>query len=140
MKQRIINLAFAASAITFFRPSAVPAQALNPAYLSEMPDAARVIAGIQGNDAEDTIERQMGAFQSLIQMINDMAWGLEHRYLSVGDTRKHTPDEHRIWLAYSNAYADLWRKAARKEEHRYDHDLPLRNELLTKFFSENFRS
>ena len=140
MKQRIIQLALTALAITFFRPSAAPAQALNPAYLSEMPDAARVIAGIQGKDTEDTIERQMGAFMSLIQMMNDMAWGLEHRYLSVGDTRKHTPDERRIWLAYQNAYAELWKKAARKEEHLYDHDLQLRNELLTRFFSENFRS
>lgn len=140
MKQGIIKLLLTAAAITLVCPIAVPAQTLNPAYLSEMPDAARVIAEIKGKDAEDTGERQMGAFQSLIQMMNDMAWGLEHRYLSVGDTRKHTPDERRIWLAYQTAYAELWKKVTNKEGHVYDHDLQLRNELLTKFFSENFRA
>src|SRR5690242_11498267 len=115
MKQRIIQLALTVSAIAFFRPSAVPAQALNPAYLSEMPDPARVIGGINGKDAEDTGERQMGAFMSLIQMMDDMAWGLEHRYVNNADTRKLTPDERRIRLAYQTAYAELWRKVTNKE-------------------------
>ncbi|HEY3838314.1 MAG TPA: hypothetical protein VGL72_17165 [Bryobacteraceae bacterium] len=140
MNPRIITLALAASALTFFHPFALPARTLNPAYLSEMPDPARVTAGVKGKDAEDTGEREMGAFISLIQIMDDMAWGLEHRYVNNADTRKLTPDERRIRLAYQTAYAELWKKVTNKEGHVYDHDRDLRNELLTKFFSENFRS
>ena len=140
MKQRIVKLALIALAITCFHPGAAPAQALNPAYLSEMPDPRRVMADIRGKDAEDTGERQMGAFMSLIQIMDDMAWGLEHRYVNNADTRRLTPDERRIRLAYQTAYAELWKKVTNKEGHVYDHDRELRNELLTKFFSENFRS
>jgi hypothetical protein len=50
-----------------------------------------------------------------------------------------TPDEVRIKLAYGYAYTDLWHKAARKEEHLYDHDRVLLGELLTKLFSPSFR-
>ena len=52
----------------------------------------------------------MGAFQALIKMIDDMAWGLEKRYLP----NRATPDEQRIRLAYGQAYADLWHKATKK--------------------------
>lgn len=110
-------------------------QTLTPSYLNEMPTPARIISEIKGKDAEDTIERQMGAFQALIKMIADMAWGLEKRYIP----RRVTPDEDRIRLAYGQAYADLWQKAAKKEDHLYDHDLHLLGELLTKLFPQSFR-
>ena len=112
-----------------------PGQALNPAYLGEMPVPARITSEIKGKDAEDTIERQMGAFQALMKMVDDMAWGLEHRYLPT----RATPDENRIKEAYGKAYAELWHAAINKEDHRYDHDRELLGELLTKLFSPSFR-
>jgi hypothetical protein len=121
-------------------PSATSPGATNPAYLSEMPAPARILAEIKGKDAEDTAERQMGAFEALKKMMDDMAWGLGHRYVNDADTRALTPDERRIRLGYQTAYADLWHKVTNKEGHVYDHDPALRNELLAKFFSENFRA
>lgn len=112
----------------------------NPAYLSEMPAPARILAEIKGKDAEDTGERQMGAFRALVDIIGDMAWGLGHRYVNDADSRAATPDERRLRFAYETAYADLWHKVSNKEGHVYDHDLPLRNELLQKFFTDNFRA
>jgi hypothetical protein len=112
----------------------------NPPYLSDMPAPARILAEIKGKDAEDTGERQMGAFVALVKIMDDMAWGLGHRYVNDADTRALTPDERQIRLAYQTAYADLWHKVTNKEGHVYDHDRDLRNELLAKFFSENFRA
>jgi len=109
-------------------------QTLNPAYLSEMPAPARVLKEITGKDAEDTIERQMGAFMALNKMIDDLAWGIEHRYPTSA-----TPDENRIKHAYDVAYADLWKTATRKEEHLYDHDRTLVREMMSKLFSQAFR-
>jgi hypothetical protein len=117
-------------------PGMTQGQTLNPSYLSDMPSPARIISEIKGKDPEDTIERQMGAFQALMKMIDDMAYGLEHRYLPV----RATPDENRIKLAYGQAYADLWHTAKNKEDHRYDHDRELLGELLSKLFSQNFRN
>jgi len=59
--------------------SAKGVQATNPPYLSEMPAPARIRTEIKGKDAENTGERQMGAFQALVKMIDDMARGLSHR-------------------------------------------------------------
>ena len=114
--------------------------ATNPPYLSEMPAPARILAEIKGKDAEDTGERQMGAFRNLVDIIDDMAWGLGHRYVNDADSRKATPDEQRLRFAYETAYADLWHKVTNKEGHIYDHDIALRNEILSKFFSGNFRA
>jgi hypothetical protein len=112
----------------------------NPPYLSEMPEPARILAEIKGKDVEDTGERQMGAFRALVQMIDDMAWGLGHRYLTNADSSKATPDERRLRFAYETAYADLWHKVTNKEGHVYDHDRALHDELLKKFFTDNFRA
>jgi hypothetical protein len=112
----------------------------NPPYLSEMPALARILAEIKGKDAEDTGERQMGAYRALVQIIDDMAWGLGHRNVSDADSRAATPDERRLRFAYETAYADLWHKVTNKEGHVYDHDLVLHHELLQKFFTENFRA
>ena len=126
--------------VVLLGPTMVHAQTLNPSYLSEMPAPARILAEIKGKDAEDTGERQMGAFMALIKMMDDMAWGLEHRNVNMADTRKSTPDEMRIRLGYQTAYADLWHKVTNKEGHVYDHDRDLLNEMLQKFFSESFRA
>lgn len=117
-----------------------PSGATNPPYLREMPAPARILAEIKGKDTEDTGERQMGAFRALVQIIDDMAWGLGHRNVSDADSRAATPDERRLRFAYETAYADLWHKVTNKEGHIYDHDLALQHELLSKFFPENFRA
>jgi hypothetical protein len=135
MNRRILVLAGMMLAASFLNAVAVKAQALNPSYLKDMPAPARIISEIKGKDAEDTIERQMGAFQALMKMIDDMAYGLEHRYLPV----KATPDENRIKNAYGEAYAELWHKAKNQEDHLYDHDWALLGELLTKLFPQQFR-
>lgn len=75
MKQPIGVLTF--WAISLLSPIVVQSQTLNPSYLSEMPAPARVISEIKGKNAEDTVERQMGAFQALRKIIDDMAFGLE---------------------------------------------------------------
>src|SRR5262249_30579563 len=94
----------------------------NPPYLSEMPATARILSEIKGKDAEDSGERQMGAFQALIKMMDDMAWGLGHRYVNDADTTRLTTDERRIRVGYQTAYAELWHKVNNKEGHVYDHD------------------
>ena len=140
MKRCIKGLATILFVFSLLSTTVVFGQTLKPTYLSEMPAPARVISEIKGKDAEDTIERQMGAFQALIKMIDDMAFGFEKRY-TYNTASNATPDENRIKLAYGYAYADLWHKAvaARREEHLYDHDRVLLGELLTKLSSQNFR-
>jgi len=140
MKRCIKRLAVIYFVFSLLSPTVVFGQTLKPAYLGEMPPPARIISEIRGKDAEDTIERQMGAFQALIKMIDDMAFGLEKRYTYLTASNA-TPDENRIKLAYGYAYADLWHKAAatRREEHLYDHDRVLLGELLTRLFSPSFR-
>ena len=139
MNLRIRELA-ALMLVVLLGPTMVHAQTLKPSYLSEMPAPARILAEIKGKDAEDTGERQMGAFMVLIKMMDDMAWGLEHRRVNMADTTKITPDELRIRLGYQTAYADLWHKVKNKEGHVYDRDRDLLNEMLQKFFSESFRA
>ena len=125
-------------AISLLSSIVVQSQTLNPSYLSEMPAPARIIAEIKGKDAVDTAERQMGAYQWLMKIIDDMAYGLEHRF----DTQL-TPDESRMKQAYWNAYAQLWNKFktdyGRAYDGSYDHDRDLLKEMLDKLFSEKFR-
>src|SRR5260370_20944344 len=80
-------------AISLLSPIVVQSQTLNPSYLSEMPVPSRILAEIKGKDAEDTGERQMGAFRALVQMMDDMASGLGHRYVNDADTRDRS-EEH----------------------------------------------
>jgi len=141
MKQYIGVLTF--WAISLLSPIVVQSQTLNPSYLSEMPAPARILAEIKGKDAQDTGERQMGALQALRKIVDDMAFGLEKREL-VYSPEKSTPDETRIKNAYWQAYTDLWHKVkdtyGRQYAGDYDHNPDLLNELLSKFFSENFRA
>ena len=114
--------------------SPVTAQTPNPRWLSDMPAPERILRELKGKDPEDTIERQMGAFQHLMEIIDNLAYGLEHRYLPV----KATPDENRLKEIYGKAYADLWYKAKNKEND-YIHDRELHRELLDKFFTPGLR-
>lgn len=127
----VSRLLIAAMCLAAFAATAAP----NPAYLSDLPTPARILAEVKGKTPEDTIERQMGAFQALMKVVDDMAWGLEHRYLP----NRATPDENRIKAAYQAAYADLWHQATHNEAHTYDHDRQLMDELVHRVFSDNLR-
>ena len=140
MKQRLKSLPVLVPMLSLFLTSPVVySQTPNPSYLSEMPAPARVVAEIKGKDPADAGERQLGAFMILVTLISDMAYGLEHRF-----ERQLTPDEQRISSAYRTAYADVWHKVkdtyGKQYMGDYDHDRDLRNEVLDKFFSANFKA
>ena len=118
--------------VTFSFP--VTAQSTNPRWISEMPAPERILREIKGKDAADTAERQMGAFKHLMEIIDSMAYGLEHRFMP----NKATPDENRIKDMYWKAYADVWYKAKNKNDN-YIHDGDLHDEMMEKFFSKGFR-
>ena len=118
--------------VTFSFP--VTAQTTNPRWISEMPSPERILREIKGKDAADTAERQMGAFKHLMEIIDSMAYGLEHRFMP----NKATPDEIRIKDMYWKAYAEVWYKAKNKNDN-YIHDGDLHDEIMEKFFSKGFR-
>ena len=99
--------------VTFSIP--VTAQTTNPRWISEMPAPERILREIKGKDAADSAERQMGAFKHLMEIIDSMAYGLEHRFMP----NKATPDEIRIkdlyWKAYlivvKQSFEDILRNA-----------------------------
>ena len=112
----------------------VTAQTTNPRWISEMPAPERILSEIKGKDAADTAERQMGAFKHLMEIIDSMAYGLEHRFMP----NKATPDEIRIKDLYWKAYAVVWYQAKNKND-IYIHDGDLHDEMMEKFFSKGFR-
>jgi LemA protein len=68
-----------------------------PAYLSDMPTVAQVLAKIRGSDDVDTAARQAAAFTQLDWTIRALTAGGEF-----GNT-KFTPDEQALFNSYSNA-------------------------------------
>ncbi|HUS12266.1 MAG TPA: hypothetical protein VMZ30_17500 [Pyrinomonadaceae bacterium] len=126
------TICFSIILVTFSFP--VTAQTTNPRWISEMPAPERILREIKGKDAADTAERQMGAFKHLMEIIDSMAYGLEHRFMP----NKATPDENRIKDMYWKAYADVWYKAKNKNDN-YIHDGDLHDEMMEKFFSKGFR-
>ena len=135
MKNPSAGLAICLSIILFVTFSfPVTAQTTNPRWISEMPAPERILREIKGKDAVDTAERQMGAFKHLMEIIDSMAYGLEHRFMP----NKATPDEIRIKDMYWKAYAEVWYKAKDKND-RYIHDEDLHDEMMEKFFSKGFR-
>src|ERR1700676_2804330 len=97
-----------ASVIVLLLRSDLAAQALNPAYLREMPPVERVLSDQQTADAAETAARQMGALLQLKKMIEDAAGP---RFF---DRRAGlTPDETRICQDYYTAY---YRISQSKEE------------------------
>jgi len=102
-----------------------------------MPIPEKVLREIKGKDEENAIERQMGAFKHLIEILESMAYGLEHRSLQFAN--KVTPDENRIRDIYGKAFADLWYKAKNRDGWtNYVHDGDLWAEMHAKLFSKAF--
>ena len=118
-------------------PAPLSSQTLNPRWMSEMPPPEKVLREIKGKDEQNAIERQMGAFKRLLQMIDYMAYGLERRNLQFPE-KYATPDELRIKEIYGKAYADLWHKAKNRDGWVYyftDSDL---HADVDKLFSKSF--
>lgn len=145
MKMRITSFAILAL-VSLLLTTHVQSQATNPPYLREMPTVDRVTREIQGKDAADTAERQVGAFMQLIKIIDAMQ-----------GTRggASTPDENRIRGDYRSAYDRIWQsrpelKAVMRDGStptdlgmaylNYDGNPGFRSELLNRFFSADFRA
>jgi hypothetical protein len=128
-----------AAAIVLLVRSDLAAQALNPAYLREMPPVERVLSDQQTADTAETAARQMGALLQLKKMIEDAAGP---RFF---DRRTGlTSDESRICQEYYTAY---YRISQSKEEYKkftamrgYDIDPRVRDELFKRYFSPAFRA
>ena len=132
----LATLTFAMSLLTSALVTSTPlvhGQRLDPSYLSQMPNPARVLTEIKGTNTENTIERQMGAFMMLNKIVEDMAYGLEHRPYT-----RLKPDEARIQQVYYDAFIKLV-QVLKREDHTYDHDPNLFNEVLAKLFTPSFR-
>lgn len=76
------------------------AQALNPPYLKEFPTVDQVMVQMKGTDAKDTLNRQMGAFEQLKKILQDLAGSRWMR-------GQLTADEARIRGSYDLAYNNL---------------------------------
>ncbi|MEQ1353462.1 MAG: hypothetical protein ABLT11_05555 [Candidatus Acidiferrum sp.] len=76
-----------------------PGQPLNPAYLSEMPSADRVMKAMKTSDPRETVLRQMGAFYQLSEIISTLSGPRE--------IRGYMPDELRILTEYSKAQYEI---------------------------------
>ena len=125
--------------VLLFFPATINSQTTMPRWIADMPSPARVIQEIKGTDEQNAIERQMGAFKHLLEMIDSMAYGLEHRSLQFPN--KVTPDEYRLKELYGKAYADLWYKAKNHDGwENYVHDGDLWDEMMSKLFSKNFQA
>ena len=75
----------------------------NPPYLAEFPNAYRVVQGmVVGNPAEN-VQRSIGAFYQLSEIINVLA-----------GQRSHTPDEKKFLDDYSRIQLELAQAAAKK--------------------------
>jgi hypothetical protein len=121
--------------LAIFQARTLLAQALNPAYLSEMPSVERVMKEMQASDPAETAARQMGAFWQLKQMIEDMAGP---RFYKPG----LTPDEARMRQAYYTAY---WQISQSKPEYKafpamrgYDVSVEFRNDMFKRLFPPAF--
>ena len=112
------------------------AQALNPAYLAEMPSVAQVTAQIRGSDDRETAARQMGAFLQLNKIIENLSAPRWAR-------NQLTPDEQRIMQLYRTAQfriQETINEPIIKALRGYDVDPDFRAELLTRFFSPAFQT
>jgi hypothetical protein len=142
MLARVLILAASCLALT-------SANGASPDHLSEFPSPERVLAEIKGRDDRDTQAKQIGALRQLWHMVASLAAG-----------RTETPDETQLRQAYNVAsgqidrpmmatfnQADTDRLGLRSPRAQwvalcsmYEHDEALRDELLTRFFSPEFRT
>jgi hypothetical protein len=90
----------AATASSATNTAGAAKQTFNPPYLNEFPTVDQVMARMKGNDAKDTSYRQMGAFEQLKTILQDLAGS---RWLR----GQLTPDEARILGNYRLAYENL---------------------------------
>ncbi len=105
---------------------------LNPAYLSELPSPDRVMKEIQGSDATDTLNRQMGAMFQLRRMVEDAAGPRQFRGM--------TPDEGRLIGEYNYAYDRLSKMPGAPKLSDFDVDPRFRRELLDRFHMDQVRA
>ncbi|MGI9101465.1 MAG: hypothetical protein ACR2IF_03380 [Terriglobales bacterium] len=105
---------------------------LNPAYLAELPSPDGVMKEIQGSDATDTLNRQMGAMWQFKRMIEDAAGPRKFRGL--------TPDEGRLIGVYSYAYDRLSKMPGAPRLSDFDVDPRFRAELWDRFHMNQIRA
>lgn len=78
-------------------------------YLAELPDAQKVLAGISGKDGIDTVARQIGAFEILVEVVKIRSEGRVYR-------DGLTPDE----LAKYRGYLDNHRRLITEQTAKFD--------------------
>ena len=105
---------------------------LNPAYLAEFPSPDRVTKEMQGKDASDTLNRQMGAMEQLKRMVRDAAGPRQFREM--------TPDEGRLIGEYSYAYDRLSKMPGAPRLSDFDVDPRFRAELFERFHMNQVRA
>ncbi len=139
----VVGTALAVAFAQTIESHAAPApRPMQPDYLREMPTVERVKAEVRSRDRMDTAARQMGAFWQLRRIIETLAGPRLYR--------STTPDERRLIGEYSIAYSTITRtveKSLSQKDRpawfdlhtRYELDRAFREELLTRFFSQNFR-
>ena len=117
---------------------------LNPAYLSEMPAAARIEREVIGTDAVDATARRMGAFWQLREMIYTLALREgRSRTIATADEKRladaYTADHNRLAAALQQSLSSTPEGARRYTELRRYADAPeIRDQLLARFFSPPF--
>ena len=129
----------------------LPSAALEPAYLSEMPDPKRVPQDFAGSDRLDTLALQLAALGRLSRIVVEMAGD---RYNTPGQFP--TPDEQRVLdsiRAVSEPLhaeaeatfdpkltgADTPRAEWRRKVSRYQASPELYTQLTERYFSQAFR-
>jgi Tfp pilus assembly protein PilF len=142
MKTRPTALVLLALVATL-SPAGARAQATSPPYLSQMPTAARVKAGVRGADALDTSARQAAAFWHLMWIIRDLNGPRDA-------SRQLTPDAQRLINTYNSN--QLWyslkenapppQDAQRwaKLRESYENDPAFLDGLLRQLFPPEFRA
>lgn len=111
-------------------PSGAP-RAMDPAYLSDMPQVDRVLSEIRGSDPTDTLARQVAVFTELGQYVERMkssrsirapytldeqnvmnAYRLASYQITQGYEKSHTPEEAKAFTSmhwkYEMGDADKW--------------------------------
>jgi hypothetical protein len=108
----------------------------NPPHLAEMPLVERVLRDITAPDPRDAAARQMGAFEQLNEIIEELSGGRT----AIGQA---TPDEVRIMGEYRQARYEVQQRLVRTPQdeallpalRRFDEDPALRVELVKRFLS-----
>lgn len=114
---------------------------LNPPHLTEMPTVSRVLEEISAPDPLLAAARQMGAFEQLNEVIEELSGGRA----ALGTP---TPDESRIMQEYRDARLAAMNRVYRGPQddallpklRQFDADPDLRQELLKRFFSPALQS